>query len=178
MTIAQLTVGEFGNPQIRRFLHELQASGFEGEVDATHATRTVLATDNSIYQRYPRAVVFPRHAKDVQRLASLLAREAFRVRRAQFEGFDLLLRLHTKFDRKARPAASSAGLKALCRGEIETLLEKAAREVTRRAGALPATPATSARTPCATQSPAPVAEPARDQAGKDLPPDHGNSRSS
>ncbi|HEY4805018.1 MAG TPA: FAD-binding and (Fe-S)-binding domain-containing protein [Paraburkholderia sp.] len=78
MTIAQLTVGEFGNPQIRRFLHELQASGFEGEVDTSHATRTVLATDNSIYQRYPRAVVFPRHAKDVQRLASLLAREAFR----------------------------------------------------------------------------------------------------
>ena len=69
MTIAQLTVGEFGNPQIRRFLHELQASGFEGEVDTSHATRTVLATDNSIYQRYPRAVVFPRHAKDVQRLA-------------------------------------------------------------------------------------------------------------
>ena len=111
-------------------------------------------------------------------LVRRIAREAFRVRRAQFEGFDLLLRLHTKFDRKARPAASSAGLKALCRGEIETLLEKAAREVTRRAGALPATPATSARTPCATQSPAPVAEPARDQAGKDLPPDHGNSRSS
>jgi FAD/FMN-containing dehydrogenase/Fe-S oxidoreductase len=78
MTIAQLTVGDFGESPIHQFLHELQASGFEGEVDTSHATRTVLATDNSIYQRYPRAVVFPRHAADVRRVASLLGREAFR----------------------------------------------------------------------------------------------------
>ncbi|HKT94286.1 MAG TPA: FAD-binding oxidoreductase, partial [Paraburkholderia sp.] len=78
MTIAQLTIGEFGSPLIRQFLHELEVSGFEGEVDASHATRTVLATDNSIYQRYPQAVVFPRHAKDVARLANLLGRDAFR----------------------------------------------------------------------------------------------------
>ncbi|WP_233886422.1 D-2-hydroxyglutarate dehydrogenase YdiJ [Paraburkholderia flagellata] len=78
MTIAQLTIGEFGSPLIHQFLHELQVSGFEGEVDASHATRTVLATDNSIYQRYPQAVVFPRHAKDVARLAGMLGRDAFR----------------------------------------------------------------------------------------------------
>lgn len=112
-------------------------------------------------------------------LVRRIAREAFRVRRAQFEGFDLLLRLHTKFDRKALPGASSPGLKALCRGEIETLLEKAAREVTRRGSAAPAA---SARTPCATQATAPsgepAGEPARAEAGKDLPPDHGSSRSS
>ncbi|MCP3728569.1 FAD-binding oxidoreductase [Paraburkholderia sp. CNPSo 3272] len=77
MTIATLAIGEFNHPLIRQFLHELEASGFEGEVDATHATRTVLATDNSIYQRYPQAAVFPRHAQDVACLASLLGREAF-----------------------------------------------------------------------------------------------------
>ncbi len=65
-------------------------------------------------------------------LVRRIAREAFRVRRAQFEGFDLLLRLHTKFDRKALPGASSPPLKALCRDEIEMLLGKAAREVARR----------------------------------------------
>ncbi|MFP6557389.1 ribonuclease P protein component [Paraburkholderia sp. B3] len=69
-------------------------------------------------------------------LVRRIAREAFRVRRAQFEGFDLLLRLHTKFDRKALPGASSSPLKALCRDEIEMLLGKAAREVARR-GAVP-----------------------------------------
>ena len=46
-------------------------------------------------------------------LVRSIAREAFRVNRAQFDGFDLLLRLHTKFDRKSLPGASSPPLKAL-----------------------------------------------------------------
>jgi len=71
-------------------------------------------------------------------LVRRIAREAFRVRRAQFEGFDLLLRLHTKFDRKAMPGASSPPLKALCRAEIEALLEKAAREAAKRRASEPA----------------------------------------
>ncbi len=78
-------------------------------------------------------------------LVRRIAREAFRVRRAQFEGFDLLLRLHTKFDRKALPGASSPPLKALCRDEIEMLLGKAAREVARR-GAVSQAPAENAGT--------------------------------
>jgi FAD/FMN-containing dehydrogenase/Fe-S oxidoreductase len=60
------------------FFSELQASGFEGEIDGSQALRTVLSTDNSIYQRYPKGAVFPRHAQDVQRIAELLARPAFR----------------------------------------------------------------------------------------------------
>ncbi|MEI5999123.1 ribonuclease P protein component [Paraburkholderia bengalensis] len=65
-------------------------------------------------------------------LAKRLAREAFRVRRAQLGGWDVLLRLHTKLDRKAMPSGSSPPLKALCRGEIDVLLDKAAREIARR----------------------------------------------
>ena len=65
-------------------------------------------------------------------LVRRLAREAFRLRRAEFGGWDVLLRLHTRFDKKAMPGASSPPLKALCRSEIEALLDKAAREVTRR----------------------------------------------
>jgi len=65
-------------------------------------------------------------------LVRRLAREAFRLRRAEFGGWDVLLRLHTRFDRKAMPGASSPPLKALCRSEIEELLNKAAREIARR----------------------------------------------
>jgi ribonuclease P protein component len=65
-------------------------------------------------------------------LVRRIAREAFRVRRAEFGGWDVLLRLHTKFDRKAMPAASSPPLKTLCKSEIEALLDKAAREIARR----------------------------------------------
>jgi len=65
-------------------------------------------------------------------LVRRLAREAFRLRRAEFGGWDVLLRLHTRFDKKALPSASSPPLRALCRSEIETLLDKAAREIVRR----------------------------------------------
>ncbi|MEW6347031.1 MAG: ribonuclease P protein component [Pseudomonadota bacterium] len=65
-------------------------------------------------------------------LVRRLAREAFRLRRADFGGWDVLLRLHTRFDKKAMPAASSPPLKTLCRSEIEALLDKAAREIARR----------------------------------------------
>jgi ribonuclease P protein component len=66
-------------------------------------------------------------------LVRRIAREAFRVKRAQFGGYDLLLRLHTKLDRKTLLSAASPPLKKLCRDEIEMLLERAASEIARRA---------------------------------------------
>ncbi|MCE8020657.1 FAD-binding protein [Halomonas sp. MCCC 1A11036] len=56
-----------------RFLEALKGSGFEGEVAPDYADRTVLATDNSIYQRLPQAALFPRHATDLERIARLAA---------------------------------------------------------------------------------------------------------
>ncbi|MBB3641273.1 FAD/FMN-containing dehydrogenase/Fe-S oxidoreductase [Variovorax sp. BK613] len=56
----------------RRFLHALAAAGFRGEISPRYADRTVLSTDNSIYQRLPQAVVFPLDAADVEILARLL----------------------------------------------------------------------------------------------------------
>ncbi|MFP4263136.1 MAG: FAD-binding and (Fe-S)-binding domain-containing protein, partial [Halomonas sp.] len=54
-----------------RFLEALKAAGFEGEVAPDYADRTVLATDNSIYQRLPQAVLYPRHGEDLARIAHL-----------------------------------------------------------------------------------------------------------
>ncbi len=55
------------------FLDALRARGFEGEIAPDYANRTVLATDNSIYQRLPQAAVFPKHAEDLERLTKLAA---------------------------------------------------------------------------------------------------------
>ena len=55
-----------------RFLENLKANGFEGEIAPDYASRTVLATDNSIYQRWPQAVVFPRHSEDLERITHLV----------------------------------------------------------------------------------------------------------
>jgi FAD/FMN-containing dehydrogenase/Fe-S oxidoreductase len=54
-----------------RFLEALKASGFEGDIAPDYASRTVAATDNSIYQRLPQAVLYPRHAEDLERIAKL-----------------------------------------------------------------------------------------------------------
>ncbi|MFC3340245.1 D-2-hydroxyglutarate dehydrogenase YdiJ [Paracandidimonas soli] len=62
----------------RAFLDAAKAAGFKGEVCTDHANRTVIATDNSIYQRQPQAVVYPTHAEDLQILAALLSRAEYR----------------------------------------------------------------------------------------------------
>ena len=62
----------------RDFLAALRAAGFAGEIRADHANRTVQATDNSIYQRLPQAVICPAQADDVRLLARLLAEPAHR----------------------------------------------------------------------------------------------------
>ncbi|WP_445005102.1 FAD-binding and (Fe-S)-binding domain-containing protein [Halomonas mongoliensis] len=54
-----------------RFLEALKAAGFEGEIAPDYADRTVLATDNSIYQRLPQAALYPRHGEDLARIAHL-----------------------------------------------------------------------------------------------------------
>ncbi|MBJ9978315.1 FAD-binding oxidoreductase [Pseudomonas sp. S75] len=75
--IAQLPVRApaAGYPE---FLQALRDSGFAGQISADYATRTVLATDNSIYQRLPQAAVFPQDAEDVVRVATLMAEPRFR----------------------------------------------------------------------------------------------------
>ena len=65
-------------------------------------------------------------------LIKRLARDAFRLRREQLNGFDILIRLHAKIDRKAMPSASSPPLRALMASELETLLDRAVREAARR----------------------------------------------
>ncbi|PPC76069.1 FAD-binding oxidoreductase [Pokkaliibacter plantistimulans] len=59
------------------FLDALKAQGFEGDVNPDYANRTVLATDNSIYQVMPQGVLYPASAADLQRIAQLLNQPRF-----------------------------------------------------------------------------------------------------
>ena len=47
------------------YLSELAGSGFAGEIKTDFATRLSLATDNSIYQVIPQAVLFPKSTADI-----------------------------------------------------------------------------------------------------------------
>ena len=70
--IPRLTDTPMPAPLYGEFLTELRARGFEGDLSPAYADRTVLATDNSIYQLTPQAVAFPRNADDLVRIARLL----------------------------------------------------------------------------------------------------------
>ncbi|WP_323160288.1 D-2-hydroxyglutarate dehydrogenase YdiJ [Pseudomonas fluorescens] len=76
--IAQLSPSTALNTDYQQFLKALETSGFRGEISADYASRVVLATDNSIYQRLPQAAVFPRDADDVALLARLIAEPAYK----------------------------------------------------------------------------------------------------
>src|SRR3954470_14919924 len=55
-------------PLYTAFLAELRTRGFTGDLSLTQADRTVLATDNSIYQLTPQAIAFPRDTDDLVRI--------------------------------------------------------------------------------------------------------------
>ncbi len=69
--IPRLTGTPVPLPLYAQFLTELRARGFEGDLSPAYGERTVLATDNSIYQIWPQAIAFPRSTEDLVRIARL-----------------------------------------------------------------------------------------------------------
>ncbi|MFT6791244.1 MAG: FAD/FMN-containing dehydrogenase/Fe-S oxidoreductase [Cellvibrionaceae bacterium] len=62
----------------QNFVTDLGNLGFEGERCLDYANRTVLATDNSIYQVLPQGVIYPKHVKDLLILTQLSQKAAYR----------------------------------------------------------------------------------------------------
>jgi ribonuclease P protein component len=67
-------------------------------------------------------------------LVKRLVREAFRVRRLELTGWDVLIRLSGKIDRVQFPSAGSAALTQMLQAQIEGLVGRAVREAARRTG--------------------------------------------
>ncbi|MGB2078983.1 MAG: D-2-hydroxyglutarate dehydrogenase YdiJ [Vibrio sp.] len=64
-------------PLVKLYLDELQAQGFRGQVEHSYASRLSVATDNSVYQTLPQAVLLPKDTQDVQKLAKLASEHRF-----------------------------------------------------------------------------------------------------
>jgi len=62
---------------VLNFLQVLEQQGFTGDTATNYADRLTMATDNSIYQLLPDAVIFPRSTADVVLLCRLAAEERF-----------------------------------------------------------------------------------------------------
>lgn len=75
--IPQLTEKEALSPVVLAFVDALKCSAFTGDVDTHYGGRLSAATDNSIYQVTPQAVLFPRSQADVQCILQLATYEEF-----------------------------------------------------------------------------------------------------
>jgi len=65
------------DPSVGRFAAELRRSGYRGQISTDHASRLSAATDNSIYQVLPAAVLFPRTTADVALALKLIDEPRF-----------------------------------------------------------------------------------------------------
>lgn len=65
-------------PVYQAFAEALAASDFQGEIDCSYASRLTMATDNSVYQKLPQLVLFPRTTADVQLIFALASQAEHR----------------------------------------------------------------------------------------------------
>lgn len=75
--IPKLTATETTDPQVQVYVTALTAAGFSGDIEVSYASRLAVATDNSVYQQLPAAVLLPKSAADVQLICSLAQTSSF-----------------------------------------------------------------------------------------------------
>ncbi|OOR98332.1 hypothetical protein B0187_08655 [Haemophilus paracuniculus] len=63
--LPQLSQTPLLNPTVADFLQALRTQHFEGDIASSYADRLSLATDNSVYQQLPQAILFPKSVADV-----------------------------------------------------------------------------------------------------------------
>ena len=78
MTLPRLAPAERLPATYRDFIETVQGAGFRGDVATDYAARLGCATDNSVYQILPQAVLHPRDKADVQLVMGLLEKPVFR----------------------------------------------------------------------------------------------------
>lgn len=64
-------------PLYQEYLAALSKQGFEGDIEDRYASRLLCATDNSVYQCMPKAVLFPKSEEDIVKAVKLACNERF-----------------------------------------------------------------------------------------------------
>ncbi|MFC1503675.1 FAD-binding oxidoreductase, partial [Pseudomonadota bacterium] len=60
------------------YLNELESAGFTGDIEKSYASRLAVATDNSVYQLLPQAVILPRTTDDLSLIGQLGQKDAYK----------------------------------------------------------------------------------------------------
>ncbi len=75
--IPRLSPSESTPNFVQNFLAVLSKSEFSGDIHHDNGARLVTATDNSIYQVLPQAVVFPKNSRDIQTVLKIADQQRF-----------------------------------------------------------------------------------------------------
>ena len=75
--IPRLSLSESTPKFVQNFLEVLSKSEFSGDIHRDNGSRLVTATDNSIYQVLPQAVVFPKNSRDIQTVLKIADQKRF-----------------------------------------------------------------------------------------------------
>lgn len=59
------------DPVVLSFLEKLHQAGFTGDIESQYSSRLAVATDNSVYQQLPQAVIHPKSTQDVALIGKL-----------------------------------------------------------------------------------------------------------
>ncbi|MEH0689760.1 FAD-binding oxidoreductase [Vibrio cholerae] len=65
------------DPVVLGFLDELKLAGFSGDIESQYSSRLAVATDNSVYQQLPQAVIHPKSTQDVALIGQLGSKAAY-----------------------------------------------------------------------------------------------------
>lgn len=65
------------DPVVIKLLNDLKVKGFLGDIETQYSSRLAVATDNSIYQQLPQAVVHPKATEDIVLLGKLLCNQEY-----------------------------------------------------------------------------------------------------
>ncbi|NVD06543.1 FAD-binding oxidoreductase [Vibrio sp. JPW-9-11-11] len=65
------------DPIVLTFLEALKNAGFSGDIESQYSSRLAVATDNSVYQQLPQAVVHPRTTQDVAMIGKLATQSEY-----------------------------------------------------------------------------------------------------
>ncbi|MGC9493163.1 D-2-hydroxyglutarate dehydrogenase YdiJ [Vibrio genomosp. F10] len=66
------------DPVVHSYLQELHQAGFSGDIESQYASRLAVATDNSVYQQLPQAVVHPRTTNDVALIGKVSSKPEYK----------------------------------------------------------------------------------------------------
>lgn len=61
----------------KKYFDTLKTQGFKGDIEYSHSSRLLVSTDNSVYQRMPQGVIFPKDCQDIVVALKLRATPVF-----------------------------------------------------------------------------------------------------